>query len=98
MKEKIMERINAYKNGENEDALERNDILSGILKNTSKLRKMHFFMFHGFKSLFSEDELFDIESMIDNFLMLFVAGQETTGNALAFSFLELAKNPRVFDL
>lgn len=33
--------------------------------------------------------------MIDDFLTFFVAGQETTANTLAFSFLEIGKNPEV---
>lgn len=36
-----------------------------------------------------------MEDMIDDFITFFVAGQETTANALAFCFLELARNPLV---
>lgn len=35
--------------------------------------------------------------MVDDFVTLFVAGQETTANSLAFCFLELGKNPQVFE-
>lgn len=35
--------------------------------------------------------------MIDNFVTFFFAGQETTANALAFTFLELGKNKDIFD-
>ena len=33
--------------------------------------------------------------MIDDFITIFVAGQETTANTLAFCFIEIAKNPLV---
>ena len=34
----------------------------------------------------------DLEDMIDDFITFFIAGQETTANALAFCFYELARN------
>ena len=37
----------------------------------------------------------DLEAMVDDFITFFVAGQETTANALAFSFLELGKHPEI---
>ena len=37
----------------------------------------------------------DIESMTDDFITFFVAGQETTANTLAFCFLELGRNPEI---
>lgn len=37
----------------------------------------------------------DVEKMIDDFVTFFVAGQETTANALAFCFMELGKNPEI---
>ena len=42
-----------------------------------------------------EDGELDIELMIDDFATFFVAGQETTANTLAFSFLELGKHPEI---
>jgi cholesterol 24(S)-hydroxylase len=33
--------------------------------------------------------------MIDDFITFFIAGQETTANALAFCFLELGKRPEI---
>lgn len=33
--------------------------------------------------------------MVDDFLTFFVAGQETTANALSFCFLEMGKNPEI---
>ena len=33
--------------------------------------------------------------MTDDFVTFFVAGQETTANALAFAFLEMGKNPDI---
>lgn len=33
--------------------------------------------------------------MTDDFITFFVAGQETTANALAFCFLEMGKNPEI---
>nr|QUF59390.1 cytochrome p450 CYP3049F1 [Brachionus angularis] len=41
------------------------------------------------------DNKFNLDTMIDDFLTFFVAGQETTANTLAFCVLELARNPRV---
>ena len=37
----------------------------------------------------------DIEAMTDDFVTFFVAGQETTANALAFCFLELGRHPEM---
>ena len=37
----------------------------------------------------------DFDIMIDDFLTLFIAGQETTANAIAFSIFELCQNPDV---
>jgi cholesterol 24(S)-hydroxylase len=37
-----------------------------------------------------------MEALIDDFVTFFIAGQETTANTLAFSFLELGKNPEAF--
>jgi cholesterol 24(S)-hydroxylase len=39
----------------------------------------------------------DLDSMIDDFVTFFIAGQETTANALAFCFLELGKNKTIFN-
>jgi cholesterol 24(S)-hydroxylase len=39
-----------------------------------------------------EDDKFDMEIMIDDFLTFFIAGQETTSTALAFCFYELGRN------
>ena len=36
-----------------------------------------------------------VEDMVDNFLTVFVAGQETTSNQLAFTLFEIIKNPVV---
>lgn len=33
--------------------------------------------------------------MTDDFITFFVAGQETTANALSFCFLEIGKNPEI---
>lgn len=33
--------------------------------------------------------------MIDDFMTFFLAGQETTANALAFCFQELGKHPEI---
>ena len=45
--------------------------------------------------MFKEDQELDIEAMVDDFITFFVAGQETTANALAFCFLELGKHPEI---
>jgi cholesterol 24(S)-hydroxylase len=39
----------------------------------------------------------DVETMIDDFMTFFLAGQETTANKLAFCFLEINKNPSVLE-
>lgn len=44
---------------------------------------------------FTEDEEFEIEAMVDDFVTFFIAGQETTATTLTFLFMELAKNPEV---
>ena len=36
-----------------------------------------------------------MELMIDDFVTFFIAGQETTANALAFAFLEMGKHPEI---
>jgi cholesterol 24(S)-hydroxylase len=38
-----------------------------------------------------------MEIMIDDFLLFFVAGQETTANTLAFCFQELGRNTDVVE-
>jgi cholesterol 24(S)-hydroxylase len=38
-----------------------------------------------------------MEVMVDNFVVFFIAGQETTANTLAFCMLELGRNPQVMD-
>jgi hypothetical protein len=38
-----------------------------------------------------ENEEFDLEDMIDDFITFFIAGQETTANTLAFCIIELSK-------
>ena len=45
--------------------------------------------------LIEEDAELDLEAMIDDFITFFIAGQETTANALAFCFLELGKRPEL---
>ena len=47
--------------------------------------------------MFIEDQELDIEAMVDDFITFFVAGQETTANALAFCFLELGKHPEIVE-
>lgn len=38
----------------------------------------------------------DLEELVDDFLTLFAAGQETTANSLAFTVMELGLNPHCF--
>ena len=38
-----------------------------------------------------------MENLIDEFATFFIAGQETTSNALAFVFMELGRNPEVLE-
>jgi hypothetical protein len=76
------------------------DILGNLLKNYSK-QNYHtlFFVFENHFNLFLiiENDKMDLEDMIDNFLTFFVAGQETTANALAFTVMELGKNKDVLE-
>lgn len=44
-----------------------------------------------------ENEELDIENMIDDFITFFFAGQDTTANTLAFTFLMLGKYPEVME-
>jgi cytochrome P450 len=46
--------------------------------------------------LFVESEKLDLEDLIDDFISFFIAGQETTSNALAFCLMEVGQNPEVF--
>ena len=46
--------------------------------------------------MIKEDEDLDLESLIDDFVTFFIAGQETTANTLASSFLEIGKNKNIF--
>jgi len=41
--------------------------------------------------------LIEIELMVDDFVTFFIAGQETTANGLAFTFMNLGRNPRVLE-
>jgi cholesterol 24(S)-hydroxylase len=45
----------------------------------------------------TEDDKLDIDALIDDFVTFFLAGQETTANTLAFSFLEMGKHPKIFE-
>ena len=45
--------------------------------------------------MIKEDAELDLETMVDDFVTFFIAGQETTANALAFCFLELGKHPEI---
>jgi hypothetical protein len=38
----------------------------------------------------------DLETLVDDFMTFFVAGQETTANTLAFCFQELGRHPDIF--
>lgn len=42
-----------------------------------------------------EDGDLDIETMTDDFVTFFIAGQETTANTLSICFLEMGKNPEI---
>lgn len=39
----------------------------------------------------------DLEELVDDFLTIFGAGQETTANSLAFTILELGRNPHCLE-
>ncbi|XP_028677168.1 cholesterol 24-hydroxylase-like isoform X1 [Erpetoichthys calabaricus] len=44
-----------------------------------------------------QEEQVDDEIMIDNFVTFFIAGQETTANQLAFTVLELTRQPEILE-
>jgi cholesterol 24(S)-hydroxylase len=44
---------------------------------------------------FQEENKLDLEVLVDDFITFFIAGQETTANALSFCILELGQNPEV---
>ena len=44
-----------------------------------------------------ENHEFDVETMIDDFVTFFVAGEETTASMLASLFLELGRNEHVLE-
>ncbi|XP_028460913.1 cholesterol 24-hydroxylase-like [Perca flavescens] len=58
------------------------DILTQIIKTAGKE-----------ESITKEDE----ESMLDNFVTFFIAGQETTANQLAFCIMELGRHPDILE-
>ncbi|XP_075048848.1 cholesterol 24-hydroxylase-like isoform X2 [Mixophyes fleayi] len=41
------------------------------------------------------EESCDMESLLDNFVTFFIAGQETTANQLSFAVMEMTRNPEV---
>ncbi|KAM8920827.1 cholesterol 24-hydroxylase-like [Pelodytes ibericus] len=43
------------------------------------------------------EENCDDESLIDNFVTFFIAGQETTANQLSFAVMELARHPEILE-
>ncbi|XP_073498329.1 cholesterol 24-hydroxylase-like [Phyllobates terribilis] len=43
------------------------------------------------------EDSYDLESLLDNFVTFFIAGQETTANQLAFAVMELARYPDVLE-
>ncbi|XP_063804436.1 cholesterol 24-hydroxylase-like [Pseudophryne corroboree] len=43
------------------------------------------------------EETCDMETLLDNFVTFFIAGQETTANQLSFVVMELARNPEVLE-
>ncbi|KAM4662408.1 cholesterol 24-hydroxylase-like [Discoglossus pictus] len=43
------------------------------------------------------EENCDSESLLDNFITFFIAGQETTANQLSFAVLELARHPEILE-
>ena len=43
-----------------------------------------------------EERDMDIEVMIDDFVTMFLAGQETTANTLAFTFYKMIENKKLF--
>nr|UOU03250.1 cytochrome P450 3049E1 [Brachionus rubens] len=43
------------------------------------------------------DDGFDYEKLVDDFVTFFIAGQETTANALSFCLFELGQNPHVLN-
>lgn len=65
-----------------DDSLSRDQHSNNILSNIMK----HFQQSGG---------SFDAETMVDEFLTFFVAGQETTSNLLGFTLLELGRRPEI---
>ena len=49
-------------------------------------------MFSCFKDAMPE---LTYEDLLDDFMTLFIAGQETTSNALSFLFLEIGRKPEI---
>ncbi|XP_053553451.1 cholesterol 24-hydroxylase isoform X2 [Bombina bombina] len=48
------------------------------------------------KGAASEDNC-DFESLLDNFVTFFIAGQETTANQLSFAVMELSRHPEILE-
>ncbi len=91
-KEQIINRIENIRN----NLYTPSDLLSITLKVYRKLKWKLSLKIKRIQFNINEgDKILDMEDMIDDFITFFVAGQETTANALAFCFLELARNPLV---
>lgn len=45
----------------------------------------------------SDNEDYNIECMVDDFVTFFVAGQETTSNQLAFTLFEILNHPDIYN-
>jgi hypothetical protein len=81
-----------------------NDLLTITLKSYGNFSNHRYFFLKSFFYYklyilikYKENEAFEMEDMIDDFITFFVAGQETTANTLAFCFLELARNPEIVE-
>lgn len=86
-REKILSRIKDMERGDH--AI--NDMLSIIFKAARKfILSIVLFM----SLIYSKgDDNMEMEILIDEFLTLFTAGQETTASAITFCVLELGRNP-----
>lgn len=58
------------------------------------ISNLKYSLYYDIQKLQEQDDL-DIEALTDDFVTFFLAGQETTANALAFCFLEMNRNPEI---
>ena len=96
-RDRILEKIESFKESDTPST----DILSSILQSASKNTSLKDIQVDFELNTFfvvKEESNLDLERMVDDFMTFFFAGQETTANTLAFSFLEIGRRPDIVQM